>query len=776
VLNPLNRYPRLLSRLVERWKTYFILATAILLQLTHGMTVSADTQSQTVQGQRPNIVLILLDDVGFGATSTFGGAIATPTLDALAEEGLRFNRFHTTAICSPTRASLLTGRDSHAANVGAVLNSASAVPGYQGMIQADTATLPQILHKHGYATGAFGKWHLAPPWETTPEGPFDRWPTGLGFDEFYGFLGGETDQFEPTLYRGTQPIFRPEGNDYHVTEDIVDQSISWIEQTRTADAQKPFLLYLAPGATHAPLQVPTSWIEQYKGHFSGGWDTLREQILARQIQLGVVPEGTQLTPRPDQLPAWESLSTDQKAVAERLMETYAGFLAHTDHHIGRLVQALKDQGEFDNTLFVYIAGDNGSSAEGGVAGSINYMGALQGLSDPLAMQVAALDRIGDESTYPQYPAGWAWALTSPFQWVKQVASHLGGTRVGAVITWPAVIREHAGEIRSQFTHVNDIAPTVLAALNIDTPQAFNGVAQKPMDGRSFLQALQSKAAPEHKATQLFEVNGNRAIYHDGWMASAFHQRLPWSVGVRVKASAMSDDTWELYNLNEDFSQSNDLADKKPAKLKELQAVFRARAQALGIYPIQSAMDTMFSLPAPNLGKDVNEVVYPQPVIGITENQTVNIFNKSWHLKATIEGDSPSGVIATMGGVAAGWSLYLDEQSRAVFEYKTFELASVALRSKKPVSGTSEIEIRFDYDGGGWAKGGEFSLRVNQEVAASERILVTPPAYFSIDETFDMGMDTGSAAGAYPEGAPQGFPFSAGTLRNIVLSLKKPVDC
>lgn len=758
------------------WKTKAVLIFVALLHVVSANAAETATELESSNQEKPNIVLVLLDDVGFGATSTFGGAIATPTLDALAEEGLRFNRFHTTAICSPTRASLLTGRDSHAANVGAVLNSASAVPGYQGLIQASTATLPAILREHGYATGAFGKWHLAPPWETTPAGPFDRWPTGLGFDEFYGFLGGETDQFEPTLYHGIQPIFRPEGEAYHVTEDIVDQSIHWIEQTRKANTQKPFLLYLAPGATHAPLQVPKSWIHLYRGKFSGGWDALREQILKRQIQRGVVPANTQLTPRPEQLPAWESLSADQRAVAERLMETYAGFLAHTDYHIGRLVQALKDRGEFDNTLFVYIAGDNGSSAEGGVAGSINYMGALQGLRDPLAMQTAALDRIGDESTYPQYPAGWAWALTSPFQWVKQVASHLGGTRVGAVITWPAMIQDQAGEIRSQFTHVNDIAPTVLDALGIEAPNVFNQVAQKPMDGRSFLDALQTGDAPEHKTTQLFEVNGNRAIYHDGWMASAFHQRLPWSVGVRGKASDMSEDTWELYNLNDDFSQSTDLSEKAPAKLAELREVFRARAQTMGIYPIQSAMDTMFSMPAPNLGKDLQEVVYPQPVIGITENQTVNIFNKSWYLKATVEGKSPTGVIATMGGVAAGWSLYLDAQSHAVFEYKTFELAKVALRSEVPVSGQSHIEVRFDYDGGGWAKGGEFSLLVNQTAVAGERILVTPPAYFSIDETFDMGLDTGSAAGAYPEGVPQGFPFSGGTLRDIILSLKKPEDC
>lgn len=719
----------------------------------------------------PNVVVILLDDVGFGATETFGGPVRTPTLNTLAEEGLRYNRFHTTAICSPTRAALLTGRDAHAANVGAVLNSSSALPGYQGLLRAETATIAEILRQHGYSTGAFGKWHLAQTWEASQAGPFDRWPTGVGFDKFYGFLGGETDQYEPTLYEGTTPVHRPAGDEYHVTEDLVSQAINWMDGVRALDPGKPFFLYLAPGAVHAPLQVEKTWIDGYDGEFEAGWDAMREAIVKRQKALGVVPGNTVLTPRPESLPAWSSLSAEQKQVAARLMQTFAGFLEHTDVQIGRLVTALKARGEFDNTLFVYIAGDNGSSAEGGLAGSINYLGSLQGLPETLDQQLAALDTVGDKDSFPQYPAGWAWALTSPFQWVKQAASHLGGTRVGTVISWPAVIGNQAGSLRSQFAHVNDIAPTILDALDIPAPETVNGVAQLPMDGSSLLASLRDPQAPEHHPTQFFEVHGNRGIYHEGWMASAFHQRLPWTVGGVTTPTPMEADPWELYNLEEDYSQSRNLADQYPEKLAELQALFHARAEQLGILPLRSSLDTMQSHPVPHLGEGRKTFVYRAGARGIPEAQAPNMKNRSWSVLAQLSGEQPQGVLATIGGTVGGWSLYLDEESRPVFHVRVFERGEITLRGAQALRGAQQVAVHFDYDGDGYAKGGEFRLQVNGATVDSGRIEVTPPAYFSIDETFDIGVDTGSPAGHYPAGSALGYPFQGGNIETVTVELR-----
>lgn len=718
----------------------------------------------------PNVVVVLLDDVGFGAASTFGGPAETPALETLANEGLRYNRFHTTAICSPTRASLLTGRDSHVANVGAVLNSANSYPGYQGVLKKETATIAEVLRQNGYNTAAFGKWHLAPSWETSPSGPFDRWPTGLGFEKFYGFLGGETDQFEPTLYEGTTPILRPAGDNYHLTEDLADQAIRWMRTQHSVTPDKPFFMYFATGAAHAPLQVPKSWIDRYKGQFDQGWDTMREEIFARQKKLGVIPADTQLTPRPEELPAWDSMSKDEQRVASRLMETYAAFLAHTDAQIGRLVRALKDSGQYDNTLFVYIVGDNGSSAEGGLKGSINYMGALQGLQESTQTQLQRLDDIGNASTYAQYPAGWAWALTTPFQWVKQVASHLGGTRNPMVVTWPARIKDQ-GDLRSQFSHVNDITPTILAAAGLEMPETVNGVKQLPMDGSSLLPSFLDGDAPEHHTTQYFEVHGHRGIYHDGWMASARHDRLPWTVGVRMGPTPFEDDVWELYNLEEDFSQAHDLARENPKKLQEMKALFNREAQRLGILPLRSSLDS--PTPMPNLAGERKTLTYYPGAVGIPEG-AVNLANRSWSLTAELtipKKQSAQGVIATVGGTAAGWSLYLNAESKPVFEYKVFEVGHIKLVGKQALKpGQQTLRVEFDYDGGGYAKGGQFTLRQGSKVLGKDRVRATPPAYFSIDETFDVGLDTGSPAGQYPNGSAQGYPFTGAEIKRVDVQL------
>lgn len=731
-------------------------------------------QKRQAPADAPNVVVVLLDDTGFGATSAFGGPAHTPTLDRLAEGGLRYNRFHTTAICSPTRTALLTGRDSHAANVGAVINSSNQWPGYQGRLQPDTATIAEVLRQNGYSTAAFGKWHLVPNDEASPIGPFDRWPVGMGFEKFYGFLGGETDQFEPTLYEGTTPVHRPNGDNYHLNADLADQAVRWMKLQKSLAPDRPFFLYYATGAAHAPLQVPRPWIDRYQGQFDQGWDALREEVFARQMALGVIPADTQLTPRHEQIPSWESLSSDQRRVAARLMETFAGFLTHTDEHIGQMVTALKELNEFDNTLFIYIAGDNGASSEGGLAGSVNYMGPLQGLPEPVDQQLARLEDIGNADTFPQYPAGWAWATNTPFQWVKQVASHLGGTRNPLVVSWPQGIKERGG-LRSQFSHVNDIAPTILEAVGIDMPDYVDGVAQKPLDGASLVSSFASAEAPEHTVTQYFEVHGNRSIYHKGWLASARHSTLPWTVGVPVRSTPFDDDPWELYHLEKDFSQSRDLAVQHPEKLAEMQSIFAQEAQRVGILPMRNALVEMQRFPPPSLRDDREKVSYYEGAVGIPEHATPEMNNRSWRLRAAVEVDGqsakPMGVIATLGGTVSGWSLYLNNVGKPVFEYRIFEVGHITIAGDSALSaGEHEIAVDFDYDGGGFARGGTFTLSVGGRILGSASIPATPPAYFSIDETFDVGVDTGSPGGTYPKQAPIGYPLSNANIQQVAIEL------
>lgn len=726
-------------------------------------------QRQAPEGA-PNVVIVLLDDVGFGATSTFGGPADTPALEVLAQDGLRYNRFHTTGICSPTRASLLTGRDAHVAGVGAVLNSANDRPGYEGVLKPETAVIAEVLRQQGYSTGAFGKWHLAPDWEISPAGPFDRWPTGVGFETFYGFLGGETDQYDPVLYSGTTPIQRPAREGYHLTEDLVDQAIHWMRAQHSIRPDQPFFMYLAPGATHAPLQVPQEWLDRYKGRFDQGWDAMREEIFARQKELGVIPADSELTPRPEQIPAWDSLGADEQRVAARLMETYVAFLAHTDAQVGRLVQALKDSGQYDNTLFIYIVGDNGSSPEGGLRGGVSYMGTLQGLPEPTALQLRRLDDIGSPDSYAQYPVGWGWALTTPFQWLKQVSSHLGATRNPLVVTWPQQIKDRGG-IRHQFSHVNDVVPTILEAAGIAAPKKINGVRQLPMDGSSMLPSFLDANAAEHHRTQYFEVHGNRSIYHDGWMASAFHGRLPWTVGVRGGATPFEEDQWELYNLEDDFSQARNLAEKHPAKLKAMQKRFDKEARRVGILPLHNALDRLGE-GLPSLVEGRTEFVYYPGTVGVPESGAPPLLNRSWTLQADIDArEGVQGVVAAMGGRAAGWSVYVDAEGFPVFEYRTFEVDHMQLRGEQPLSGRQRVEVEFDYDGGGYAKGAEVRLKVEGKEVARGRLIATPPAFFSIDETFDIGIDLGAPAGQYPADSVLGYPFSGGEIDAVHVRLR-----
>jgi len=717
-----------------------------------------------VRAGAPNVVVVLLDDVGFGAAGSFGGPVPTPGLDRLAGLGLRYNAFHTTAICSPTRASLLTGRNPHAVCMGTVTNSSSPYEGRHGVMPKSAATIAEILRQNGYSTSAWGKWHLMPHWEQSQAGPFDRWPTGMGFEKFYGFLGGETHQFEPNLYEGTSQVVRPNRDQYHLTEDLADRAIAWMRQQKSLTPEKPFFAYFAPGATHAPLHAPKVWIDRFRGQFDQGWDKMREEILARQKRLGVVPASTQLTPRPAQLPAWDSLSPERKRIAARLMETYAGFLAHTDDQIGRIVAALEQMGQFENTLFFYIVGDNGASGEGGPLGTLNEMGSLQGIKESTETALARLDEIGGTKTYPHYPAGWAWAMDSPFQWMKQVASHLGGTRNPLVVSWPKRIRNRGG-LRSQFSYISDITPTILEAAGIAAPAVVNGVAQKPMDGVSLVYSFDDAKASTQHVTQYFEVFGNRAIYHKGWMASAFHGNIPWRPSIGGDRT-FNDDVWELYNLDVDFSQATDLAANDPVKLRELQDLFWAEAARNNALPLVSS-----SRPGdlPRLFGNRTDLVFYEGAAGIPEGAAPRMVGRSHLINAEVDllAEGGEGVVVAQGGVVGGWSLYVNHEGHPVYTYNLFGVERMTVTGKSRLSaGLSTLGVDFVYDGGGFGKGARVRLMVNGTLVGEGHLARTAPWIFSIDENFDIGTDSGSSVGDYPAN----YSFT-GRIKKVSVSLK-----
>ena len=698
----------------------------------------------------PNVVIVLLDDVGFAASSTFGGLVPTPHLDRLADAGLRYNRFHTTAICSPTRASLLTGRNPHAAGVGAVLNSAQPYHGRAGLLTPETATVAEILRHHGYATAAFGKWHLTPDHEASPNGPFGRWPTSVGFETFYGFLGGETHQFEPTLFEGTRPVTRPPGDDYHITAGLADRAIEWVHLQKSLTPGKPFLLYLAPGATHAPLQAPKEWIEKFEGQFDEGWDIARERAFAQQKRQGVIPKDSVLTPRPKELRAWSSLSAEEQRVSARLMEVYAGFLAHTDEQVGRVFEALRDADVFDDTLVFYIVGDNGGSGEGGGDyGTWNEMGRIQGVRQTPQELIERLDEMGGTTSYPHYSAGWAWATNTPFRWVKQVASHLGGTRNPLVVSWPEHIGRRRG-LRTQFSHVNDITPTILEAVGVATPSAVNGIPQKRMDGTSLIYSFKDATAPERHTTQYFEVLGNRALYHEGFMASTRNRtRVPWGDLVS-RSTATSPELWELYDLRDDFSQSRDLASEQPEKLESLKNLFFAEAGRNQVLPISAR--PAGQAPFPALGEGRSEVTYHAGAVGLAESAVPDLKNRDHRVIAevVIPEDGAQGVLATQGGVVSGWALYVTPDGHPAYAYNLFGKTITTVVGAEPLlPGEHRVEIRFKYDGGGYGRGADIELHVDKLRVARGRIEQSVPGFFSIDETFDVGTDTGSPAGNYP---------------------------
>jgi len=689
----------------------------------------------------PNVVVVLIDDIGFGATSAFGGAINTPTFDRLANNGLRYNRFHTTALCSPTRASLLSGRNHHNVNVGSVMEIATGFPGNQGIRPDNAKYIAETLRQNGYSTAAFGKWHETATWEVSVSGPYFRWPTNSGFDKFYGFIGGETNQWDPVIFDGVTRVPKKESEEYHFTTDMTNEAIKWVKHQQAMTPDKPFMIYYATGATHAPHHAPKEWIEKYKGKFDGGWLKLREETFARQKEMGIIPENAQLAPMPDDIKDWESLSDDEKQLFALQMETFAGFAEHTDNEVGRLVDAIDDVNALDNTLFVYIMGDNGSSAEGGLEGTFNELVHLNGIFDEETVEsmLEHADDWGGPNSFPHMSAAWAVATDAPFKWTKQMAADFGGTRNGMVMHWPDGFNSK-GEIRSQFHHVNDVAPTILEATNIPAPKSINGVAQIPMDGVSMLYSTDNAEAADQHTTQYFEMFGNRAIYHDGWMARVVHM-VPW---VGKPEESLQEEEWELYNVEEDFSLTNNLAADMPEKVKEMMDLFEKEAIKNHAYPIDDRLYERFNAAIagrPDLMGERKTLTLADGMVGMLENTFLNVKNRSKSIDATVslEGND-KGIILCQGGKFGGWALYMDN-GKPAYTYNYFGLERYTVSSDKVISDKeANIKLEFSYDGGGTGKGGTATIYVNGEKVAEGRIEKTQPAVFSADETADVGMD------------------------------------
>ena len=719
----------------------------------------------------PNVIVVLIDDIGFGHGSAFGGPCEMPTLDRLAANGLRFNRMHTTALCSPTRVALLTGYNHHSNNAGAIMEVATAFPGNTGVRPQSITPMAEVLRMNGFATAAYGKYHETPPWEGSVSGPHDRWPTRSGFDEFYGFIGGETNQWDPMIVHGTTPMRKPMGDaDYHFTTDMTDHAIAWMSAEQSLTPDKPFMMYFATGATHAPHHAPKEWIAKYKGKFDMGWDKLREQTLAKQIELGVVPKGTKLAPKPADIKDWDELSPEEQKLFARQMEVFAGFASHTDNEVGRLVAALEAMGELDNTLIVYQVGDNGSSAEGGMIGMYNEMTYFNGVQETLDMQMAHYDELGGPACFNHFAAGWAVAGNTPFMWTKQVASNFGGTRNGMVMHWPNGIKAK-GEVRSQFHHVIDIAPTVFEACKVPAPRMVNGIEQRPIEGVSMAYTFDDAAAADRHTTQYFEMAGNRAIYHEGWIAGTVH-KAPWESTPR---HPLTEDVWELYNVNEDFSMSTDLAAQNAEKLKELQGLFTTEAIAHQVLPIDDRTIERFDAKVAGRPDLMNGrttlTVYPG-MIYLPENAFINVKNASVDITAEVEvGAKANGVLLAQGGQFGGWSFWVKD-SKPMYTYNFLGIEHFKVAGTKALtSGKHSVKMSFAYDGkpGERAKGGTVTLSIDGEVVGTGTIPKTQPNTFSLDDTADTGVDTGTAVDeAYGEGERNAFD---GTLAKVTIEVK-----
>jgi arylsulfatase len=692
----------------------------------------------------PNVLVVLLDDVGFGASSAFGGPCATPTAERLAANGLRYNRFHTTALCSPTRQALLTGRNHHSVGMGGITEIATSAPGYNSIRPNTAAPLAETLKLNGYSTAQFGKCHEVPVWETSPMGPFDAWPScGGGFEHFYGFIGGETNQYAPAIYDGTVPVEPDRSPDegYHFTEDMTDRAIAWVRQQKALMPDKPFFAYFAPGATHAPHHVPVEWSDRYKGKFDQGWDVLREQSFERQRELGVIPPEAELTERPDEIPAWDDMPDELKPVLARQMEVYAGFLEHTDHHVGRLVDALEELEVLDDTLIYYVIGDNGASAEGTPQGTFNELISLNGAAgiETTEFMTSRIHEFGTVAANNHYAVGWAHAMDTPYQWTKQVASHWGGTRNGTVVHWPHGFQAR-GELRTQFSHVIDIAATVLDVAGLPQPTFVHGVQQMPIHGRSMAPTFDDAEAPEHRETQYFEMFVNRGIYHRGWTAVTRHS-IPWKP---TEMPAYDDDVWELY-APEDWTQAHDLSAEQPERLQELQRLFLTEAARYNVLPLDDRRFERFNpdlAGRPQLVRGKSQMLF-EGMGRLSESSVLYVKNKSHAVTALIEvpDGGAEGVLIAQGGAYGGWSIYLHE-GRPAYCYNFFGLQRFKVYGEQPVlPGEHQVRVEFTYDGGGLGKGGDVTLYVDGESAGSGRVEHTQPVVFSADETTDLGRDS-----------------------------------
>ena len=717
----------------------------------------------------PNILLIMPDDVGFGASSAFGGPIPTPALDRIAAAGIRYNSFHTTALCSPTRAALITGRNHHSNATGVIMELGTGFPGYNSLMPKSNGSVAEILKQNGYNTAWYGKNHNVPDWHSSQAGPFDLWPTGLGFEQFFGFIGGDTSQFTPAIFDGTKPVEPPtDDEDYHLDVDMADRAINYIREQHALAPDKPFFIYYAPGTAHAPHHAPKEWIEKFKGQFDQGWDKVREETFARQKKMDIIPQDTVLTPRPDQIRAWDSLNNKQKELYARMMEVYAGALAHMDHQINRILDAVEETGEIDNTLVIYLMGDNGASAEGSPDGLLNEMTFFNNIPVPFEDTYARIDELGGPNTFGHYPVGWAHAMDTPFQWTKQIASHFGGTRNGLAIAWPKVIKDKGG-IRSQFHHVVDIVPTILEATELPAPRSINGVAQSPIEGVSMAYSFDDAKAPSTRRTQYFEMFGNRAIYSDGWVAATTPLTAPWSP-IAKKADPINGWDWELYHVNEDFSQSNNLAEEHPEKLHELQLLFYGEARQYGALPIDSTKVPRLDVSLrPSLTEGRTEFTYYDGMKRIPEGTAPDFKNKSHTITAKIEmlEGASDGMLVTQGGRFGGWGLYILDGA-PVYLYNVANLERYEIKGQPLSPGKHTIRYEFKYDGGGPGKGGNGALFVDDKKVAEGRIDRTMGFRISLDETFDIGSDAGE-----PVSEDYHVPFDfKGKLNEVLVKLQE----
>lgn len=720
----------------------------------------------------PNILIVLLDDVGFGQPDTFGGEVRTPNLTRLANEGISYNTFHTTSICSPTRAALLTGRNHQRVGSGTIAERALDFDGYTGVIPKSSATIAEVLHDYGYKTAAFGKWHNTPATETTAMGPFDRWPTGYGFDYFYGFLAGETSQYEPRLFENRNPVEPPHDPKYHLTQDMADKALTWISQHQAFSPDKPFLMYWAPGAAHGPHHIFKEWADKYAGKFDSGWDAYRARVFERQKKLGWIPQDTKLTPRAETMASWDSIPEAQKPFQRRLMEVFAGFVEHTDAQVGRLIDGLEQRGLRDNTIVFYIFGDNGASAEG-QNGTISELLAQNMIPNTIEQQLAALDKIGGiaalgtNKTESMYHAGWAWAGDTPFRYTKLVASHFGGTRNPLVVSWPKGIKPDKTP-RAQFHHVNDVAPTLYEILGIIPPQEVNGQKQDPIDGVSMAYSFANPSAPERKTIQYFDNNGSRAIYHDGWIAATFGPLVPWlPVSPGLATWDSNKDVWELYNVKKDFSEADDLAAKEPARLDEMKKLFLKEAEANKVFPIGAGIWTRLhpedriKVPYTHWSFDAATTRLPEfaaPGVGRESNRVI--------VDADF-GKDASGVLYALGGIGGGLSLYMDK-GQLVYEYNMMMIGRYIGRSPQPIP-AGQHRIAVDTKVGKPGGPAEVTISVDDVETMRVAIAGTVAGAFSASETFDVGTDLGSPVSFdYFERAP--FRFN-GKIEKVDVTLR-----